>query len=149
MTLSISESLRNQICNYGSTRFPEEATGLILGTADKEIRNARVILPLENSFQAESRRNRYLIDPREMLFAEQEAERLDLEVIGVFHSHPNHPARPSEFDLQRALPWYSYFITSIFRGEVVESRSWRLAEDRSSMIEELIEVIQPTPLEVN
>jgi proteasome lid subunit RPN8/RPN11 len=75
-----------------------------------------------------------------MLRGEQEALRLGLDVVGVFHSHPDHPNRPSDFDREWALPWYSYVITSVQAGQAVESLSWRLEEDRSAFIEEQIQV---------
>ncbi len=71
-----------------------------------------------------------------MLLAEQESEALGMEILGVYHSHPDHPPLPSEFDRDWALPWYSYLITSVARGRAIESRSWRLAEDRSSFTSE-------------
>jgi proteasome lid subunit RPN8/RPN11 len=63
-------------------------------------------------------------------------------VIGVFHSHPDHPNQPSEFDRQWALPWFSYLITSIEKGTAVGSRSWRLEDDRTGFEEEEIIVIE-------
>jgi proteasome lid subunit RPN8/RPN11 len=96
------------------------------------------ILRLTNAREASSRHNRYLLSPEDYLQAESEAARLDLDVLGVFHSHPDHPNRPSEFDREWAMPWFSYVITSVQNGRAVESRSWRLAEDRSHFIEESI-----------
>ncbi len=64
-----------------------------------------------------ARHNRYLITPQDMLAGEIEADRLGLDVVGVFHSHPDHPNLPSEFDREWALPWFSYLITSVIAGE--------------------------------
>lgn len=66
---------------------------------------------------------------------------LGLDIVGVFHSHPDHPNRPSQFDRDWALPWYSYIITSVSAGKAVESRSWRLADDRTNFTEEDIEIL--------
>jgi proteasome lid subunit RPN8/RPN11 len=140
MTLHIPRKLLLQIWDHGERTYPEENAGLILGTVNGEERWASRLLPLENKFQSESRHNRYLINPEDMMAGEQEAERLALEILGVFHSHPDHPAEPSEFDRQWALPWYSYLITSVDRGHALESRSWRLNDDRSQMIEEVLDV---------
>jgi proteasome lid subunit RPN8/RPN11 len=71
-----------------------------------------------------------------------EAERLGLSLIGVFHSHPDHPDQPSEFDRQWAQPFFSYIITSVEAGKAVESRSWRLEEDRSQFVEEIIQITE-------
>jgi proteasome lid subunit RPN8/RPN11 len=59
-----------------------------------------------------------------------------MEVVGVFHSHPDHPAEPSEFDRGMAWPWFTYVITRVERGKAAESRAWRLAEDRGDFVEE-------------
>lgn len=140
MSLSISEAILAEIHSHGERRYPEEAAGLILGTADAGGRIAHKALPLENQFEAGERNRRYLIEPQAMLHAEQQAEQLGLEIIGVFHSHPDHPPAPSEFDLHWAAPWYIYLITSVQNGIAGESRAWRLEEDHSSMTEEQLQI---------
>jgi len=140
MTLHISRELLLQIWDHGERTYPEENAGLILGAVNGEERWASRLLPLENKSRSEFRHNRYLINPEDMIAGEQEAERLALDILGVFHSHPDHPAEPSEYDRQWALPWYSYLITSVDRGQALESRSWRLNDDRSQMFEEVLHV---------
>jgi proteasome lid subunit RPN8/RPN11 len=141
MTILLTPSILRQIQESGEHHYPEEGAGLILGKGDGGARRATRLLHRPNSLEAESRRRRYAISPREMLEAEDEAERLGLDILGIFHSHPDHPARPSEFDLAWAMPWYSYIITSVSEGNAVESRSWRLSDDRGSFIEEqLVEI---------
>ena len=135
--LQISKSLIQQIEAHGESHYPEEGAGLILGRFLGETRNAEQLLPLENQFEASSRHNRYMIEPEEMIRAEIKAEDLGLDIIGVFHSHPNHPAIPSEFDRERALPWYSYIITRVDPSGASESRSWRLSDDRQFFEEEI------------
>ena len=76
-----------------------------------------------------------------MLHGETEAARRGLDVIGIFHSHPDHPAEPSGFDRDWALPWYSYIITTVEQGRAVRSRSWLLKEDHSGYDEETIQII--------
>jgi proteasome lid subunit RPN8/RPN11 len=76
-----------------------------------------------------------------MLEGEKEAAKQDLSIIGVFHSHPDHPNLPSEFDREYAIPWYSYLITSVHDGKATSSRSWRLEDDRERFQEEQIEII--------
>lgn len=138
LTLVIPDEFLAAIHAHGAAAYPEEGAGLLLGVDDGERREVRAVLPLDNARQGEARRNRYLIEPLAMLYGEDEAARLGLDVIGVFHSHPDHPNSPSEFDREWALPWYSYVITSVERGRAVESRSWRLDEDRARFIEEKI-----------
>ncbi|NIS83137.1 MAG: hypothetical protein GTO14_23700 [Anaerolineales bacterium] len=147
MTLKIPENLLSQIWQHGSQHYPEEGAGLLLGTVERTSRRVEKLMPLVNRFSVESRHNRYKLEPKDMLYAEQEAERLGLDVIGVFHSHPDHPPNPSEFDRQWALPWYSYIITSVNQGTAVESRAWRLAEDRTRFVEEHIERIETHTME--
>ena len=140
MVLEISAGLLERIHQNGEESYPEEGAGLLLGRAEATSRLVTEILALTNAREDSARHNRYLLTPQDMLRAEEEAERLGLEVIGVFHSHPDHPNRPSEFDREWAMPWFSYLITSVDSGKAVESRSWRLADDRKSFDEEIIQV---------
>jgi proteasome lid subunit RPN8/RPN11 len=97
-------------------------------------------MPLANTREDEARHNRYLLSPQDYFHGEQEAMRLGLDVIGVFHSHPDHPNRPSEFDREWALPSFSYVITSVYTGTATESRAWLLTEDHATFEEEPIRV---------
>ena len=86
---------------------------------------------MENT-REDSPRNRYLISSRELLEAEKTARARGLDIVGVYHSHPDHPARPSEFDREHAFPWYSYIIVSVHGGKPVDLASWTLRDDRSA-----------------
>lgn len=134
--LTIPQAVLQKIDRHGEAAYPEEGAGLLLGEVEGETRTVKNILPLTNSREDGSRHNRYLITAQDMLYAEQEAQRLGLDVIGVFHSHPDHPDLPSEFDREWALPWYSYLITSVQAAKAVGRRSWRLSEDRIFFDEE-------------
>lgn len=140
MSLEISHELLEGIQRHGEGAYPEEGAGFLLGAADGERRQVKAILPLDNSREDGTRHNRYLLTPHDFLRGEQEAARQGLDLLGVFHSHPDHPNRPSEFDREWAMPWFSYVITSVQAGRTAGSRSWRLEEDRSSFFEEAIEV---------
>jgi proteasome lid subunit RPN8/RPN11 len=145
MKIVLTSSVIRQIHEDGERHYPEEGAGLILGKVDGETRRATGIMARDNRFEPQSRGRRYAIDPKEMLEAEDEAEKMGVDIIGIFHSHPDHPPRPSEFDLAWAMPWYSYIITCVSQGKAVESLSWRLSDDRSSFIEEqLVEVRSET-----
>jgi proteasome lid subunit RPN8/RPN11 len=137
LKLLIETALLAQICRHGEAAYPEEGAGFLLGS-DGDTRLVTSILPLKNNRQAEARRNRYLISPGDYLAAEKEAERTGSTLLGVFHSHPDHPDQPSDYDREWAQPWFSYLITSIYAGKTLESRSWRLEEDRSCFVEEKI-----------
>jgi proteasome lid subunit RPN8/RPN11 len=136
--LEITKELLLQIHAHGAATYPEEGAGFLLGTANGEHKLVSAILPLNNAREDAARHNRYLLAAQDYLRGEQEAARQGLDVLGVFHSHPDHPNHPSEFDREWAMPWFSYLITSVQAGQAVESRSWRLADDRSQFIEEAI-----------
>ena len=138
--MEIASDILRQIHAHGESAYPDEGAGLLLGTADGDHKQVLVMMGLSNAREQAARHNRYLLTPQDMLHGEQEAQRLGLDVLGVFHSHPDHPNRPSDFDREWAMPWYSYVITSVQAGQAVESRSWRLEEDRSAFIEEQIQV---------
>ncbi len=89
----------------------------------------------ENTHE-EERARRFLIEPLKIKEFEERAEALDMEVLGFYHSHPDHPARPSEYDREHAWPVYSYVIASVGDDEVKEMRSWVLRNDRSGYDEE-------------
>ena|SRR5215216_5032620 len=137
--LAISKELLNQIHEHGEQAYPEEGAGFLLGNNGK-VEN---VLPLLNAREQEARHNRFLITPEAYLNAELTADSLGLSLIGVFHSHPDHPNRPSEYDREWAQPFFSYIITTVNEGKAIESRSWRLLEDRSKFEEEQIQLSEP------
>jgi len=140
MKLEITHDLLKQIHTHGEVSYPEEGAGLLLGHSNGGTRMVEAILGLTNAREQAARHNRYLLTAQDMLNGEREAMRLGLDILGVFHSHPDHPNRPSEFDREWAMPWFSYLITSVDRGVAVESRSWRLSDDRGGFTEEAIQV---------
>jgi proteasome lid subunit RPN8/RPN11 len=134
VTLVISKDLLYQIHAHGEEAYPEEGAGFLIGNEN----NVRSILPLQNAREDEARHDRLLITPEDYLKAELTADKLGLSLIGVFHSHPDHPNRPSEYDREWAQPFFSYIITTVNEGKAIESRSWKLLEDRSKFEEEKI-----------
>ena len=139
MTLSLTSRLLRAIYAHGEAAYPDEGAGLLLGAYQDGNKRVTEILPVDNAREAPARRNRYLLTPQDYLLGEQEAAQRGLAVLGVFHSHPDSPNRPSEFDREWAMPWFSYVITSVLQGKAHESRSWLLREDRSAFEEETIE----------
>jgi proteasome lid subunit RPN8/RPN11 len=140
MSLKISPDLLDEIQRHGEGAYPDEGAGLLLGSASGEDKRVSALLPLDNAREDGARRNRYLLTPQDYLRGEAEAARRGLDVLGVFHSHPDHPNRPSEFDREWAMPWFSYVITSVSAGKAAGSRSWLLSEDRATFFEEAITV---------
>jgi proteasome lid subunit RPN8/RPN11 len=139
VTLYLPKAVLAQIHAHGEEAYPEEGAGFLLGTEETQ-RTVMSIFALSNAREDSARHNRYLINPADYVKAEIEAERQELRLIGVFHSHPDHPNRPSEFDRDWAQPFFSYVITSVESGKAIESKSWRLLEDRSQFEEEKIKI---------
>jgi proteasome lid subunit RPN8/RPN11 len=144
MSLEIPPTVLERIHLHGEAAYPEEGAGLMLGEIDQDRRRVIEILTLPNVREDNARHNRYLLSPEDYLKGEEEASRLGLDVLGVFHSHPDHPNRPSEFDRQLAWPNFSYLITSVMMGKALDSRAWRLTEDRVNFTEEEIEIVERT-----
>jgi len=135
--LKISSELTTQINAHLEKAYPGEGAGFLLGV-DGDVKD---VLSLENAREEEARHNRFLITPEDYLKAELKAAGLGVDLIGVFHSHPDCPNVPSEYDREWAQPFFSYIITRVDDGKVVSHRSWRLMEDRTQYEEEKIEII--------
>ncbi len=134
--LAITNDLIGQINSHVEEAYPEEGAGFLIGVEGE----VKQILPLPNAREDEARHNRFLITPEDYLKAELTADRLGLSLIGVFHSHPDCPNIPSEYDREWAQPFFSYIITRVDEGKPVSHRSWRLVEDRSKYEEEEISI---------
>ena len=137
--LHIAAQLLQEIHAHGEAAYPDEGAGLLLGRLQGDLKQVTDILRLENVREDTARHNRFLLTPQDYVYGEQEAAGRGLDVLGVFHSHPDHPNQPSEYDRQWAMPWFSYIITSVNAGKAAGSRSWLLEEDRSAFTEELIQ----------
>ena len=112
----------------------------MLGRDSESSREVVDLLPLANQ-RNDSPRNRFEVTPGDVQMAEKRAREMGVDVIGWYHSHPNAPARPSEFDREHAWPWYSYIIVSVESGEPRDTKSWRLRDDRSAYDPEVIESV--------
>ena len=134
--LVVPGRLIEQMNAHVENAYPEEGAGFLIG----EQGEVREIMALSNSREDGARHNRFLFTPEDYLQAELKAEGLGLSLIGVFHSHPDCPNVPSEFDREWAQPFFSYIITRVDSGKAVNSRSWKLLEDRSKYEEEEIEI---------
>ncbi len=137
--LIVPTNLLRSIHAHGEAAYPNEGAGLLLGRVADGAKTVVDILPLANEWEAGEQYHRYLLTPQDMLRAEDEAVRRGLDVVGIFHSHPDHVPEPSAMDRDWALPWYSYLITSVQKARAVASRSWQLRDDRSAFDEETIQ----------
>jgi proteasome lid subunit RPN8/RPN11 len=137
-TIRISQELASRIRAQAVEAFPHECCGALLGREVDFMREVAGLLPLANG-RADSPRNRFSISADDVRAAERAAQEKGLDLIGWYHSHPDHPALPSEFDREHAWPWYSYVIVSVERGEAKQMSSWRLTDDRARFtFEELV-----------
>jgi proteasome lid subunit RPN8/RPN11 len=130
MKLVLGSDLMDQIRAHGEETYPHECCGFLFGGQEDGKRTITRIRRQENE-RTDSRQNRFLITPAQFRDAEREARKAGLQMVGIYHSHPDSPARPSEYDRDHAWPWYSYLIVSVGRGAAGESRVWELKEDRS------------------
>ncbi len=131
---------------HAASTYPEECCGVLVGTTSGEPESGcfeteiRDVLPADNEREGEARHERYAIAPQKILEASKDARARGLEIVGYYHSHPDHPALPSDFDREHAWPEQSYVIVSVRDGRPTAQRSWRLASDRSRFDEEQIRV---------
>jgi proteasome lid subunit RPN8/RPN11 len=130
MSVKMSPGLLAQIREHGRTAYPHECCGFLLGRFDNSTKTVLGLKPAANN-REDSPRNRYLISARDWWQTERETQAKGLDIVGIYHSHPDHPSRPSDYDREHALPGYSYVIVSVAGGEPVDLKSWRLRDDRS------------------
>jgi proteasome lid subunit RPN8/RPN11 len=138
--LKLGQALIEKIHEHGSRDYPHECCGALLGREEGGDRNILGIVPLENR-RSDSPNNRFSIQPEDVIRAEKEARVKGWDLIGWYHSHPDSPARPSEYDREHAWPWYSYIIFQVEKAEPREMRCWRLDDSRTAFAEEAIEFI--------
>ncbi|MGB6716453.1 MAG: M67 family metallopeptidase, partial [Candidatus Acidiferrales bacterium] len=138
--LRVGEALIDRIHEHGARDYPNECCGALLGHDALAERTVLGLVPLVNQ-RSDSPRDRFSITSDDVRLAEKEAAAKGWELIGWYHSHPDSPALPSEFDREHAWPWYSYIIFQVEKGEPREMRSWRLDDDRAKYQEESIEFI--------
>ena len=117
--------------------YPHECCGFLVGRGDGETVTVSRTVPAAN-LRDDSPRNRFEIDPGDLVQTDRAARAEGLGVVGFYHSHPDAPARPSEFDREHAWPGYCYAIVSVQAGQPKEMRNWKLAEDRQAFTEDEI-----------
>lgn len=123
--------------NDAAGSFPDECCGFFFGREEEGRRVVESALVVDNSKEGDKRR-RFEIAPRDYLKAERYADEQGLLLLGVYHSHPNHPAIPSEHDRVAAQPYFSYIILSVMNGHPAGLRSWRLSEESQFEEEEVV-----------
>jgi proteasome lid subunit RPN8/RPN11 len=141
--LILSKEQLAQIALHSERSYPNEGCGILLGSIEGGRKVVAEVLPTGNAGEEQARHNRYVIPPEELLQGELFAEQRGLEVIGYFHSHPDHAASPSETDREQAWPRYSYLITSVQEGKATETCCWQLREDRTGFDQETLVLKDP------
>jgi proteasome lid subunit RPN8/RPN11 len=144
------------IRSHGESAYPEECCGLLLGTIPDGVKTLVEVWPTENAWSAEAENNwpeqtglterrRYAIKPEAMLRAMKHGRDRNLEIVGIYHSHPDCAAVPSECDRKMAWAQYSYIIVSVRQGSSEDLRSWSLDAEGNFQAEEII-AIEPTQI---
>ncbi|MGD0007450.1 MAG: M67 family metallopeptidase [Terriglobia bacterium] len=156
MMLKLGDVHREAIRRHSAGDYPSECCGVLLGKVERDAKHVAEVVALKNLRHdpnraqellpvddpgRETERNRFLIDPLDQLRVEKDARARGLEVLGYYHSHPDHPARPSIYDRKHAWPWYSYVIISVEQGVPKDLTSWVLAEDRWAFRAEQVEIV--------
>lgn len=141
MALLLPAALDGAIRAHAEEGYPEEVCGFLVGRTKGPDRVVEETLPAENRREG-SRATRYLIDPLDLLRADDHALAKDLELLGFYHSHPEHPARPSAFDTEHALPVYAYLIVSVRGGRAAEGGCFVLATERGKFLEEGLRIVR-------
>ena len=139
--IHIAERLLSEIREHGVRDYPYECCGLLLGRFRAEGKFVTETYPISNAREESAKRNRFLIEPKELMRGEQYARSRELEVVGFYHSHPDSPAVPSQYDLEHAWPTYSYIIVSTSAERAGDLFSWEQEPDRSKFNQEEIRIL--------
>ena len=156
----LNDELKQEIEAHGVRDFPNECCGVLIGEFKNGVKTVHEVRPLPNSFAPSEefeksvlsepnetsevsvvgQERRYMVSSDTMFQLMREERKTGNKILGFYHSHPNHPARPSEYDREWAWPWYSYIILSVMQGTPAEMNSWLLDEDRTAYTAEEIVV---------
>jgi len=139
MTLRLPGALADEIRRHGEAAYPAECCGAMVGRAEGAAKEVLRLAPAVNRRTDDP--HRYLIAPDDLRQLEREVREEGQEIVGYYHSHPDHPARPSAFDAEHAWPWYSYLIVRIDRGRGADLASWVLDDERPLMHPESLDVL--------
>ena len=140
MRVVISGELQRRIFDQMEATYPNEGGGFLLGESDADALTVRDIIQVQNVFAAEEQHHRYAMRPQDWMRLEDEADERGLSLIGYYHSHPDSPAVPSEYDREHALPNFVYIITSVMMARAADMRAWRLQADRGGFYQLSLQV---------
>lgn len=132
MNVSLSSDLQSRIFEQMEVSYPNEGGGFLLGDLRAGLVTIQDVIQVENTFAAAEQHHRYAMRPQDWMRLEDEADARGLSLVGYYHSHPDSPAIPSEYDREHALPNFVYVITSVMMAKAADMRVWRLRTDRSA-----------------
>jgi len=135
VTVVISAALQGRNFAQLQQNYPNEGGGFLLGQIVGETVTVQDVRPVENVAQSEEQYHRYFMTPTDWARLEDEADARNLTIVGYYHSHPESPAIPSEYDRVHALPNFTYLITSVRNAQAVEFRGWQLSQNRDQFVE--------------
>jgi len=138
MSITLPRAELDLLNAHAAEGYPHEVVGILAG--DRSTGRVIRIAPLLNE-RSDSARNRYKVSGLVLLRAEQALEAEGHDILGYYHSHPDHPAQYSDYDRDHALPNLSYVIVSVCNGETADLLSWRLRDDRSAMDAEDVTIL--------
>jgi proteasome lid subunit RPN8/RPN11 len=135
--IHLSSEQEKKIREDGEAAYPNECCGVLIGEVDNAgVKTVKSTITIDNAREDGEQYHRFLITPEDMMKAEQTARANKLDVIGFYHSHPDHPSAPSGYDKDHALPFYSYVIMSVDKGKAQILTSWELTDDRGDFVQE-------------
>lgn len=141
MPVRITKALQGHIFRHLEATWPNEGGGFLLGQVGAEGARISESIPIENVFEAAEQHHRYAMTPQDWMRLEDEADARGLVLLGYYHSHPDSPAIPSDYDREHALPNFVYLITRVQGGAAQEMLAWRLGADRSKFDSEALEAV--------
>ena len=136
--IDIKKNHIDQIKEHAQKDYPYECCGILLGKFENGEKTVTQVLEISNEKEEENRHNRYLIPSSKILETELYAIKNGLDIVGFYHSHPDHSAIPSAYDVEHALPVYSYLIVSVYAAKAVDFTISVLSTDRAKFEKELI-----------
>lgn len=147
-TFRLPSSAEDAIRAHAASTYPHECCGALIGSSSDANTDILEVRPLDN-LTTEGPRRRFRIGAADYRQSEHYAAERGADLVGFYHSHPDHPAEPSQYDLDHAWPNFSYVIVAVAAGAPGALRSWRLREDRAAFAEEtrvMTRILIPTPL---
>ena len=138
--LKLTKEIENEIRQAGARAYPNECCGILFGVESGLDHVVRSLRAMENERESGEQYHRFLITAEEMMRAESDARKFGLDIVGCYHSHPDHPAVPSAYDRDHALPFYSYVILRVAEGAPEEMTAWKLRVNREAFEAEQLEI---------